>query len=292
MNRVFCRECTRVVDIPLEHEAGKYFCCQCGRLLWIGNHNTGVYWCDALPNVECVAKPVVVKQPLVASKERHTPMVLTGFVVIATSILLTASISTFLHRGVSIEPAINTLPSSESDEREEVSAKRARLAEAIIELAPNDRSTSEKQGVLYQPPPSPPKRGPLATEKAQAEVHHVPISETRRDSQRWRNDLVTNPTSFAEAYRAGSRAFFAGNYVKAEEPLTWAIKAGTTDPRFYYYRGLIYRRTGRPQEAQTDFREGARLERSGFGEYLQVDQSLEQIQGAEREELEQFRRLK
>ena len=36
-----------------------------------------------------------------------------------------------------------------------------------------------------------------------------------------------NKSSFEEAYANGVAAFFAGEYVKAEEPLTWAIQAGT-----------------------------------------------------------------
>jgi hypothetical protein len=141
----------------------------------------------------------------------------------------------------------------------------------------------------YSSPPAFAPARPTPAEPIDESVQPVPLTLLSGLAPELGN---AQPSAFREAYGRGLTAFFDGDYVKAEEPLTWAIKAGTTDPRCYYFRGLIYRRNGRPQEAEADFREGARLERNGLGADLNVAESLERVQGVERAELERFRQSK
>src|SRR6188474_2476225 len=63
-----------------------------------------------------------------------------------------------------------------------------------------------------------------------------------------------------DLYGRGVHAFFARNLSQAHELLTAAINGGSRDPRAYYYRGLVYSRLGRPDEARADMRKGAELE--------------------------------
>src|SRR5437588_191322 len=77
-----------------------------------------------------------------------------------------------------------------------------------------------------------------------------------------------------EVYGRGVHAYFAGRYREAYDSLTTAISAGSTDPRAYYFRGLVYANLGRPEDAAEDFTIGARLEAAGGGTIYPVGQSL------------------
>jgi hypothetical protein len=92
-----------------------------------------------------------------------------------------------------------------------------------------------------------------------------------------------------EMYGRGVHAYFSHNYKEANELLTAAIKAGSRDPRAYYFRGLTFSRLGRPDEATADFDAGAVLEATS-GEPYPIGRSLERIQGSERLALETHRR--
>ena len=63
-----------------------------------------------------------------------------------------------------------------------------------------------------------------------------------------------------DLYGRGVHAFFAGSSREAHDLLTAAINGGSRDPRAYFYRGLIYMRMGRPEDANLDFQKGTELE--------------------------------
>lgn len=92
-----------------------------------------------------------------------------------------------------------------------------------------------------------------------------------------------------ELYGNGVHAYNGGNYTEAYKEFTRAIDNGSTDPRVFYYRGLSYLRLGRPQEARSDFAEGAKLEMADSDRFYNVSKSLERVQGRSRAVLERFR---
>jgi hypothetical protein len=92
-----------------------------------------------------------------------------------------------------------------------------------------------------------------------------------------------------QMYGNGVHAYFSGEYVRAHQLLTAAIDAGSRDPRCYYFRGLSYLRLGRPQEAEADFQQGAKLETADLNRTYSVAKSLERIQGPPRAEVERYR---
>ncbi len=92
-----------------------------------------------------------------------------------------------------------------------------------------------------------------------------------------------------QMYGNGVHAYFDGDCTKAHRLLTSAIDAGSHDPRCYYFRGLAYIKLGRPQEADDDFKQGAKLETADMNKTYSVAKSLERVQGPARLELEQHR---
>ena len=100
----------------------------------------------------------------------------------------------------------------------------------------------------------------------------------------WAQDAI-----LGQMYGNGVHAYFSGDYVRAHQLLTAAIEAGSHDARCYYFRGLSYLRLGRPQEAEGDFQQGAKLESSDLNKTYSVAKSLERIQGAPRSGLERYR---
>jgi len=103
-------------------------------------------------------------------------------------------------------------------------------------------------------------------------------------SRGWAQDPV-----LSRLYGAGVHAYFGGDYVRAHELLTRAIKLGMEDPRAYYYRGLAYLKLGRPEEAEEDFRKGAEIEAKDFGIFYEVGRALERVQGRPRLLIEKHR---
>jgi len=100
----------------------------------------------------------------------------------------------------------------------------------------------------------------------------------------WAQDPV-----LSRLYGAGVHAYFGGDYIRAHELLTRAIKLGMEDPRVYYYRGLAYLKLGRPEEAEEDFRKGAEIEAKDFGIFYEVGRALERVQGRPRLLIEKHR---
>jgi tetratricopeptide (TPR) repeat protein len=92
-----------------------------------------------------------------------------------------------------------------------------------------------------------------------------------------------------ELYGNGVHAYNGGDYVEAYNEMTRAIDNGSQDPRVYYYRGLSYLKLGRPQEAQGDFAQGAKLEMADSDRFYNVSKALERVQGRARQSLERFR---
>ncbi|MEE8451399.1 MAG: hypothetical protein V3R99_05765, partial [Thermoguttaceae bacterium] len=92
-----------------------------------------------------------------------------------------------------------------------------------------------------------------------------------------------------QMYGSGVHAYFSQDYVKSHEYLTTAIDGGTKDPRCYFFRGLVYLKLGRSDEAWTDYATGARLESLDSNRFYNVGKALERVQGSARVELEQRR---
>ena len=92
-----------------------------------------------------------------------------------------------------------------------------------------------------------------------------------------------------QTYGNGVHAYFSGDYLKAHRVVDAAIDAGSHDPRCYYFRGLAYLNLGRPQDAESDFQQGAKLETGDLNRTYNVAKSLERVQGPARLELEQYR---
>jgi hypothetical protein len=93
----------------------------------------------------------------------------------------------------------------------------------------------------------------------------------------------------SEAYGSGVHAFFSGEYQQAHDLLSGAIKSGTKDPRFFYYRGLALLKLGREDDAAADFQGGAKLETVDLDGMYNISRALERIQGADRRILEKHR---
>lgn len=103
--------------------------------------------------------------------------------------------------------------------------------------------------------------------------------------------LLAQEMALSDMYGRGVHAYFSGQPQIAYERLTAAIKAGSHDPRAYYFRGLAYQWLGRPQEALADFRAGAALEHQDAGGVFGVDRSLERVQGPSRLMIERERAI-
>jgi hypothetical protein len=92
-----------------------------------------------------------------------------------------------------------------------------------------------------------------------------------------------------QLYGSGVHAYFSGDFGKAYEQLTAAAKAGSRDPRVYYFRGLTYLKLGRAPEATQDFQRGAQLESKDLHRSFNVARSIERVQGPARQQLETYR---
>lgn len=92
-----------------------------------------------------------------------------------------------------------------------------------------------------------------------------------------------------QMYGAGVHAYYSNDYYQAHEKFSAAIKAGSRDPRCYYYRGLCLIRLGRSEDAQTDFQMGAKLETEDINKFYSVPAALQRIQGSDRVALEKYR---
>jgi hypothetical protein len=92
-----------------------------------------------------------------------------------------------------------------------------------------------------------------------------------------------------QLYGNGVHSYFGGDYSRAYDALSTAIRGGSHDPRAYYFRALAELRLGREPDATADFAKGAALEASDSNGRYSVSQALERIQGSTRATLEQYR---
>lgn len=92
-----------------------------------------------------------------------------------------------------------------------------------------------------------------------------------------------------QTFGRGVHAYYSGDYQRAYDLLSAAIRGGTTDPRAWYFRGLVYLRLGREDEAKQDFAEGAKRELTDVDRTFHISRSLERVQGRDRALLEQYR---
>ncbi|MEE2938129.1 MAG: hypothetical protein VYA84_19245 [Planctomycetota bacterium] len=92
----------------------------------------------------------------------------------------------------------------------------------------------------------------------------------------------------AEMYGRGVHAYNAGMLEESLQQLTMAIDNSIQDPRAYYFRGMIYRVTGRPEQAKSDWQAGAKMEAAGRINGS-IGRSLSRLQGSARIELESIR---
>ena len=91
-----------------------------------------------------------------------------------------------------------------------------------------------------------------------------------------------------EMYGRGVHEYYAGDYREAYELLTAAIENDIQDPRAYYFRGIVARASGRPEQAEADWRTGAQLEAAGKIQGP-IGRALARYQGPGRLELEEIR---
>jgi tetratricopeptide (TPR) repeat protein len=104
------------------------------------------------------------------------------------------------------------------------------------------------------------------------------------------SSAIAQELSPADQYARGVHAYFSADYAATFNALTALIKAGSTDPRAYYFRGLAAMNLGRQPDAQADFAKGAQLEaQEGTGS--DIGKSLERVQGRNRLTLEGYRSL-
>ncbi|MHB1033716.1 MAG: J domain-containing protein [Pirellulales bacterium] len=164
------------------------------------------------------------------------------------------------------------------------------------QLALGDTSTvaSDDQGSVSEPKRDEPVAVPRVP-RPRTETPQRLDDQRVYDIAQWgSDDHVSGHEQTADAllFGKGASAFFSRDYAGAEEWLTSSITRGTRDPRCFYFRGLIYLRMGRPQEAEVDFRRGSQLEAADSTIRYNVGVSLERIQGAERAKVEAHRRLR
>jgi len=92
-----------------------------------------------------------------------------------------------------------------------------------------------------------------------------------------------------ELYGKAVHAFHSRHYEDASDLLSQAIKAGSVDPRCYYFRGVAQSKLGHADKAKSDFETGAQLEATNTTHDYNVGLSLQRVQGKVRLQLETIR---
>jgi hypothetical protein len=100
---------------------------------------------------------------------------------------------------------------------------------------------------------------------------------------------VAQDPAMVQLYGGAVHEYFSGNYQQALADLTLVADSESTDPRVFYFRGLVQRRMGMSDAAQEDFAKGAELEAKAVDRFYPVSRSLERVQGADRLAVEKFR---
>ena len=99
---------------------------------------------------------------------------------------------------------------------------------------------------------------------------------------------LTEPASAGGSLESALAQYRTGEHDSAAAELNALIEDGSTDPRAYYFRGIIRFEKGLKDDAAADFESGARLEMSGTTR-ADVPKALERVQGPARQLIEQFR---
>jgi len=98
-----------------------------------------------------------------------------------------------------------------------------------------------------------------------------------------------NPLLAEGSYATGLRHYFARKYTDAEAAFAKAIEYDNQDARYFYFLGLSRLALDKRTEAQTDFQEGAQLERQNRPGREAVSTALERVQGTARQAVNKFR---
>jgi len=91
-----------------------------------------------------------------------------------------------------------------------------------------------------------------------------------------------------QLYGQGVHAYYANQLAEANEYFSMAISNGSTDPRVYYFRGIVAHAQGNTHEAESYWRQGAELEAQGRTNPF-VGRALTRFQGTPRLKLEEIR---
>ena len=92
------------------------------------------------------------------------------------------------------------------------------------------------------------------------------------------NSASAQNAVLAEMYGRGVHAYYSGDLITAHDSLSMAIDSGSTDPRAYYFRGMVAYMSGRTAEAETDWQQGAELEAGGCNiPYPQTDVHVHKV---------------
>jgi hypothetical protein len=100
--------------------------------------------------------------------------------------------------------------------------------------------------------------------------------------------VVADPLAAERHYDAGLNFYSDRGYAKAEKEFFAAVENDGQDARYHYYLGLSRLMQG-DRDAYEDFEQGARLERENRPPRAAVSASLERVQGAPRQVLNEVR---
>ena len=186
------------------------------------------------------------------------------------------------------EPSRDDVVQSLDDEfrlaREAAETQQVALALAKQEVAEKLAARREAERLAA--------RQQAGKEAARREAERVALlkaaeEETARQTQKDEiRRLARQQADALKIYGGTYHHFFEGKYKLVLDALDQAIALDSSDPRYFYFRGLARLRLGQSEEADRDFREGGELERQGaFG----VGAALERIQGRDRLTIERYR---
>jgi tetratricopeptide (TPR) repeat protein len=103
------------------------------------------------------------------------------------------------------------------------------------------------------------------------------------------SQTVANPLEAEKHYATGLRWYFDRKYGNAEQEFKAAVEQDGRDARYYYFLGLSRLLQDKRRDAMADFEEGAMLERKNRPPSGAVNDSLERVQGALRQQLNAVR---
>lgn len=89
-------------------------------------------------------------------------------------------------------------------------------------------------------------------------------------------------------YSRGVQAYYEGRYDRAESYFDRAVHYAPSEPRAYYFRGLARFELGRPEQAESDLRNGAVVE-AGKGRAYRLGDALASTSGESRDLLDAVR---